>query len=588
MKDERGDVLYVGKAKDLRARLRSYFYQSSSLDTRKSRMIEEISDFDYILTESELEALALEANLIKRYKPRFNVILRDDKAYPYIKLTVRDDWPCVEVTRKVVHDGSVYFGPYIPSSALRESLAFIRRYFPIRHCKKKLDHPMRPCIQEQIGRCLGPCSGQLQRETYMKVVDEVKMFLRGDARKLLDKLTKQMYSLSDQERFEEAAVIRDRIRAIEKGWNSQRVIAPELKDMDFIGLYREDKEAAIAVFFVRNGMVAGTKSYFFKDLDDLPTESLMQSFIEQIYVQKVIPPPEIALPIHFDKSQALNWLTERRGAEVKLTSPSRGKKVELLEMANENAAAFFKKHKEERVDDVLLELKRLLKLPILPRRIEAVDISNIQGAESVGAVIVWEEKGFVKDDYRRFKIKTVKGQDDFGMMREVMERHFADLKEKGKPEPDMVLIDGGKGQLDSVSHVLTPLGFSGQLVAIAKKKRGRYDRVYMPGMKNPLALAPDRASTHLLQRIRDEVHRFAITFHKNVRAKRMVSSPLEAIPGVGRKRRLALLKKFGSLDAIRKASVEEIASVGGMGIGIAAKIKESISENIKPEGTYAD
>jgi len=396
MKNGHGDVLYIGKAKDLRARLRSYFYQSSSLDTRKRRMMEEVADFDFILTESELEALALESNLIKQYKPRFNVILRDDKGFPYIKLTVRQEWPCVEVTRRVIHDGSVYFGPYIPSGALRESLAFIRRNFPIRHCKKKLDQPMRPCIQEQIGRCLGPCSGNLDRDRYMKVVDEVKLFLKGEARQLLDGLTEEMYRLSDQERFEEAAAIKDRIRSIEKGWDSQRVIAPELKDTDFIGLYREDKEAVIAVFFLRNGMVVGTKSYFFKDLEDFTTEELVQSFIEQVYTEKVMPPPEIVLPVSLETAQISPWLTERRGTEVRLATPFRGKKVELLSMANENAAAAFKKHREEKVDEVLLELKRVLRLPVLPKRIEAVDISNLQNAEPVGAIVVWEEKGLSK------------------------------------------------------------------------------------------------------------------------------------------------------------------------------------------------
>ena len=586
MKNSHGEVLYVGKAKDLKARLRSYFYQSGSLDSRKKRMMEKVVDFDFIMTESELEALALEASLIKRYKPRFNVILRDDKGFPYLKLTVRQEWPCVEVTRRVVHDGSVYFGPYIPSAALRESLAFIRRNFPIRHCNKKLDQPMRPCLQEQIGRCLGPCSGTLDRDKYMKVVDDVRLFLKGESRQLLDRLTNEMHRLSDEERFEEAAVIRDRIRSIERGWASQRVIAPELKDTDFIGLYREEKEAAIAVFFLRNGMVVGTKSYFFKNLEDLTNEALVMAFIEQVYTEKVMPPPEIVLPVSLETAQVAHWLTQRRGAEVRLTAPSRGKKTELLAMANENAAAAFQKHNEEKVDEVLLELKRVLKLPVLPRRIEAVDISNLQGAEPVGAIVVWEQNGFVKDDYRRFKIKTVTGPDDFGMMREVIERHFTNLKEEGKPRPDMLLIDGGKGQLESVSHVLSPFGFAGLLVAIAKKKRGRYDRVYMPGMKNSLALSPDAASTHLLQRIRDEVHRFAITFHKTLRAKRTISSPLEAIPGVGRKRRLALLKHFGSLEAIRKATLEELMAATGMGKAVAARIKNSFAQNAKSEDKY--
>ncbi len=578
MKNSRRDVLYVGKAKHLRHRVRSYFHNSASLDPRKSSMVREIDDIDYIVTENEIEALALEANLIKKYKPKYNIILRDDKNYPYLKLTINEKWPHIELTRRVVDDGSLYFGPYIPSSVAKENLAFIRRNFMIRHCKKRIDKPTRPCIQYQMSRCLAPCSGRLEHSTYMGVVEDVKLFLRGEKKRLLDRLREEMYRLAEDERFEEAAVIRDRLKSIEKGWLSQRVILPEFSsDIDIIGFYREKEEASFTVFFLRNSLLLGKKNFFFDDTKGLSDEDLMRSFLEQLYDETLVPSPEVLIPFKIDTGLIKTWLSNKRGKDVSIVVPSRGKKYELITLANENALVFYKKHREEKVDEVLIELRRLLGLKKIPRVIEAVDISNISGKDAVGSVVVWQDRAFIKHHYRHFKIRSVKGSNDYAMLKEVVYRHLKRVIEEGRPLADMLLIDGGKGQLDAVNSVVRELGLSIELVAIAKKRRERYDRVYMLGMNKPIILKSGDKSTHLLQRIRDEAHRFAITYHKKLRAKRTISSPLEEIRGIGKKRRLMLLKKFGGLDGIRRATVEEIASVGAIGVSLAEKIKEAIT-----------
>jgi excinuclease ABC subunit C len=578
MKNDRHEVLYVGKSKNLRARVRSYFHQSATLDRRKVAMVRRVKDIDYIVTESELEALALEASLIKQYKPQYNVILRDDKNYPYIKLTVNEEWPCVEGVRKITNDGALYFGPYIPTGVMRENLTFIRRHFLIRNCRKKLDKPMRPCIEFQMNRCLAPCSGQLEKSVYRRAVEEVKLFLKGQRKQLLTKLADEMYRHSYAQRYEEAALTRDRIRAIERGWETQRVVAPGLDNIDIIGLYRDEGEGAITVFFLRNSVIVGSKNFIFKNLDDLSNEEFLKSFVEQFYGDNVIPPSETLLPFAIETELLTPFLTQLRKAEVKLTANPKGKKGELLNLANENAAVALKRQKEEIVDEILIELRKALALSKVPKRVEAVDISNSMGTESVGAVVAWEGRAFIKDDYRRYKIKTVEGPNDFAMLKEVVFRHFRNYEEKDKPFPDMLLIDGGLGQLGAVIETVKLFPFTGQLAAIAKKKQDRYDRIYLPDAKTPIVLKPDRPSTHLLQKIRDEAHRFAINYHKTLRDKRVLSSPLEAVKGVGRAKRLLLLKTFGSLDAIRNADIETIAQVKGVNRDLAERIKRELTE----------
>jgi len=554
-------VLYVGKAKNLRNRLRSYFQKTSNLDSRKTAMMKEVKDFSYIITGNELEAFVLEANFIKQHKPRFNIILRDDKNYPYLKLTVNEDWPRLEVVRRIKKDGALYFGPYVPAGSMWEALSFIRRNFKIRDCSYLLDKPIRPCIQYQMGRCLAPCAGLISKEEYMKLIEEIKLFLSGAKRELIEELEKRMLKLSEKMRFEEAATIRDRIRAIEKAWESQKVIAPELGDVDVIGLYREGSEVSFNVFFIRNGIMIGSKDYFIKNIGDFSDRELMRTFIMQLYAKEIIPPSEIITPVLPAESKSLaKWLSQRKEKTVKIASPKSGKKKELIGMSSENATFIYRARQEGQTDEILHDLKERLSLIKPPADIGAFDVSNISGNEAVGAFIYWSGGLFRKDRYRRLKIKTVKGIDDYSMMEELIERIINNLE---GDLPDLIIIDGGKGHLEVGKRVISrnihDLKKPVKLVAVAKNP----DRAYLPGSDEPLDLEDRRQSSLLLKKIRDEVHRFAVGYHRKLREKGMLQSPLERIHGVGKKRRLELLRVFGSIEDIKKASVDEIAKLKG-------------------------
>jgi excinuclease ABC subunit C len=593
MKNARERPLYVGKAKNLRNRLSSYFRQSASLDDRIAAMVREVADFDFVVTKNELEALALEANFIKRLKPRYNVVLRDDKNYPYIRLTLHEEWPRLEVVRRIVRDGSLYFGPYIPAGAMWEMLDFIRRNFPIRVCRYNLSRPFRPCVQYQMGRCLAPCSADHRSEEdhqrYMETVEEVQRFIRGEKRELLEGLRHRMKRMSDELRYEEAALIRDRLGAIEKAWRSQRVIAPELGDMDLIGLFREGQEATFFMLFIRNGLVLGQRDFFLKKVGEIDDGEMLASFIEQFYSKEFIVPPRVVVPFRTDLATQRMWLGKKRGGRVKLSVPSGETERKLLRMAVENAGFAHHKHKQVRIDPLLVKIKEMLDLDVVPERISAVDISNISGAESVGAVVTFEGGKFVKDDYRLFKIKKVSGIDDFAMIGEVTERFCRNIAEGKATSPDLLLIDGGPGQLDASLRAIDSSGFRLNTAAIAKarsRKTGRkedginqaFERVYLPGRRSPVYLEPGDPATHLLQRIRDEVHRVAIGYHKKLRKKRTLESPLEKVRGIGKKRRLMLLRHFRSIDAIRNASIDEIASVSGMNRKVAEELKRELGD----------
>ena len=591
MKGAKERVLYVGKAVNLRSRLRSYFQSSASLDARKSKMVNSVRDFEYVVTKNELEALVLEANFIKRTKPPYNIILRDDKNYPYLRLTVNEEWPRLDVVRRIGKDGALYFGPYVPSGPMREMINFIRRNFPVRMCRYDLKKPFRPCVQFQMKRCLAPCSKDLRtkedRAIYLEAVDEVRSFIQGKQKGLLENLGVRMLKLSNEERYEDAAVIRDRLRALERAWESQRVIAPELGDLDVIGLYREKSEASVFILFIRNGMAIGQKDFFLKRLSDIGDEEIVTSFMEQFYSKDMLLPPAILLPLKASIATQKKWLSERKGSSVKIVFPRARVRAKVLKLANDNAFYAFNKHKETRVNDTLLHIKDLLKLRTVPGRIAAIDISNISGSEAVGALIMFEDGKFIKDDYRRFKIKTVKGANDFAMIGEVVGRYLQKMSDEGGELPDLFLIDGGRGQLDYALNAMKPFGLNIDVAGIAKAKsdmslskkpgiRRDVDRIYLPDKKQPVYLEPFMPSTHLLQKIRDEVHRFAITYHRKLRSKRMLESPLEKINGIGKARRLMLLKHFRSIDAIRKASVEEIAGVKGINKKVAGDIKKGL------------
>lgn len=592
MKGAKEKVIYVGKAKNLRNRLRSYFQQSASLDARKSMMVKEVHDFEYVVTKNELEALVLESNFIKRTRPRYNIFLRDDKHYPYLKLTINEEWPRLEVVRKIKKDGAEYFGPYVPAGAMREMLRFIRRNFPIRTCGHSLEKPFRPCIQFQIDRCLAPCSKSLRtrsdRAKYLDVVHDVQAFIHGEKKELLAALHERMKRYSDALRYEEAAKIRDRLAAIEKAWESQRVIAPELGDMDVIGLYRENHEACVFILFIRTGTVIGQRDFFFKKITDMENPELIAGFIEQFYSKEMLLPPKIMAPVKAKFTTQRQWLSSKRGSPVRIASAGNDLEHRVQKMADENAFFSFNKHKNIRADETLLEIKNLLGLKKVPSRIGAIDVSNISGSEAVGALIVYEDGHFRKEDYRLFKIKTVEGINDFAMTGEVVGRHLKNLPADNDRLPQLLLIDGGRGQLDAALNALRPFALPVEIAAIAKAKsrtisktsgvRHDVDRIYLPGRKAPVHLEPFLASTHLLQKIRDEVHRFAIGYHRKLRAKRTLESPLEKIRGIGKTRRLLLLKHFGNIDTIRQASIDDIAGVKGMNRKVAEELKKSLEK----------
>ncbi len=576
-KDLRQKVLYIGKAKNLRNRIKSYFQRSSGLDVRKEAMVKEVKDLTYIVTGNELEAFVLEANLIKQYKPRFNVILRDDKNYPYLKLTVNEEWPGLEVVRKIKKDGALYFGPYVPAGSMWESLAFIRRNFHIRDCRFSFDRPMRPCIQHQMGRCVAPCAGYVSREEYLKMIHEVKLFLSGEKKNLLENLEKTMMALSEETKFEGAAKIRDRIRAIEKAWDSQKIVSPELGDLDVIGFYREDGEASFKAFFIRNGIMIGSKDFFIKHIENVPDRELMHTFITQFYAKEIIPPAEIVVPLLPGEPKSLEaWLKQRKGGGVKIASPKRGKKKELADMAIENAVFSYRAKRDATRDELLPEVKEMLGLRKIPDDVGAFDVSNISGKEAVGAFVYWTKGSFQKDLYRRLKIKTVKGIDDYSMMEELIDRIIHSLEGN---VPDLLIVDGGKGHLETARRVIEKnmevLRNSPELIAIAKDP----DRAYLTTSDEPVSLEDGKQPSLLLKSIRDEVHRFAIGYHRRLREKALLQSPLEIIPGIGKKRRFALLRVFGSIEGIKKASVETIAKLKGFNKKVAENLLKELGRD---------
>lgn len=569
-KDAKQHVLYVGKAKNLKTRIRSYFQKSSGQDYRKTAMTSDAKDFTYIVTRNELEAFVLEANLIKQYRPRFNVILRDDKNYPYLKLTVNDEWPRLEVVRKTQKNGALYFGPYVPAGSMWEILAFIRRNFQIRDCRYSLDKLRRPCIQYQMGKCLAPCSGLTNREEYSKLIEEIKLFLSGKKKDLISSIEQKMLKLSEDMKFEEAAKMRDRLKALEKAWESQKIISPGLGDVDVIGSYRDKNIISIKVFFIRNGIMIGSKDLYMTKIENFLESELMYTFFIQFYSKEMILPSQILLSVLPKESRSLEqWLTQKKGSPVKLVSPQKGTKKELLNMATENAFFAYKNKSDTDVDSLLHDLKKRLRLKKPPNDIGAFDVSTIAGNESVGAFIYWSMGTFQKEKYRRLKIKTVQGVNDYLMTQEIVERITNNLSDK---LPDLIIIDGGKGQLDVAKKAInknkSQLKALPTLIAIAKNP----DRAYLTTSNTPISLEDNRQSSLLLKKIRDEAHRFAIGYHKKLRAKRMLQSPLEVIPGIGKKRRFELLRVFGNIDNIRNASIEEIARLKGF--------NRKISENL--------
>lgn len=567
----KGKVLYVGKAKNLRNRMRSYFQESANLDPRKAAMVKLIRDFSYIVTDNELEAFILEASLIKQHKPNFNIILRDDKNYPYIKLTIAEAWPKLEVVRGIKRDGNLYFGPYIPSQAMWEALAFIRRNFPIRPCNYALDKQMRPCIQYDMKKCPAPCAEKITKEEYLDIVEEVKLFLSGEKKGLLKNLEHKMQVYSEQLRYEEAAQVRDSIDRLQRAFESQKVIAPELGDIDIIGFYREGDIAGINILFLRKGILIGAKDFFLEKVPESNEREIMRSVIELFYAKDIIPPPVIlsgVLPA--DREALKHWLRDKRGGIVDIEMPRRGKKRDLLKMADENARLHMESKLRTPGDDSMQKLRERLQLSQAPASIGAFDVSTIQGSESVGAFVFWEHGSFKKGLFRHLRIKESQGVDDYAMMKEIVLRTLKNLADRA---PDLIAVDGGKGQLDIAHKAMEELGLMKDIIGIAKKP----DRAFL--LNGAIVDLEDKdRSSLLLKKIRDEVHRFAISFHRKLRDKKLMDSPLTRVPGIGRKRRVELLRHFGSLDGIRNATTEDIVSIKGFNTKIAERLKEELKQ----------
>ncbi len=579
MKDHKGVVIYVGKALSLTDRVKSYFQKSTTLTTRIENMVRHIADIEWIVTESELEALILESNLIKKYRPRYNVILRDDKNYPFLRLYVEDKYPRIEVVRRIQQDGALYFGPYVPVSAMRETLKLLKRVFPLATCKLDLNKKYdRPCIEYEIGRCGGACVGAVSEFDYKKVVRDVRLFLEGKDRELLRSLKNRMNEEAGKLLFEEAAKTRDCIFMIGKVLERQRIVSAETGDTDVIGFVKEGKYAALQILFFRGGMLVGRKEIFYDKAGDLKDEEILMSFIEQFYSRDVLIPAEVLIHVNIpDKELVEQWLTKKKNRKVLITVPVRGKKSGMLRLAVENAIEAIKSHgrKMEEKERGVAELQELLNLSVLPERIEAFDISNILGADAVGSMVVWEKGKLRNGEYRHFKIKTVTGADDFAMIGEVVQRRYSRLMAEGMELPDLIVIDGGKGQLNSAIRVLEDIGIKDiGIIGLAKAKEEKGERVFLPGNTEAIELDMTSPSTHLLQSIRDEAHRFAISYHRKLRGKEVMLSELDKIKGIGRARKLALLKYFGSVEALKSLSADEMMKAPGMTEGVAKEVYE--------------
>ncbi|MFL5721959.1 MAG: excinuclease ABC subunit UvrC, partial [Chloroflexota bacterium] len=555
-------------------------------------VIDRVTDEEVTQTDSVSEALLLEANLIKRYRPRFNVRLKDDKSYPYIKVTLGDDFPRVERTRKLVNDGSRYFGPYASASSVDESMNLVRRLFPFRTCTIEIKDGVRalqrPCLLYHIKRCQGPCITAISKDAYRADIEQVELFLEGRQETLVKALRVDMAAAADRTDYERAAVVRDKIRAIERTMESQKMAAFARTELDLVGLARQDNQAAVQLFVIRDGKMIGRDVFLLEAMREAADDEVLTSFLEQYYTRAGSIPREVYLPAVVGESATLEaFLAERRGGPVHLRVPQRGEKRELLALATRNATETLAREQARWLADqgktlaALEELAEALGLAAPPLRIECYDISNFQGSESVGSMVVFEEGKPRTGEYRRFRIRTVSGPNDFASHQEVLRRRFRATRtgEEGVEEerrwamPDLVIVDGGKGQVSAAKAVLDELGLHDLPLAGLAKER---EELFLPGATEPIVLPATSPALYLVQRLRDEAHRFAITYHRDLRAKRSVRSAFDELPGVGPKRKRELMKVFGSIKRVRDAPVEQIAAVPGIGPSLAARIKATL------------
>jgi excinuclease ABC subunit C len=591
-KDDRGRLLYVGKAESLRDRVRSYFHDEALLSPKIRRVVEQADQLEYILTDSPVQALIWENDLVRKEQPRYNTKLRDDKHYPYIRINVQDAWPVARVTRRMVRDGARYFGPFPHATAVRQTLDTLSRLFPHILCNRTITGTdERACLYLHIKRCPAPCIGLIDNAAYRQIVDEMVRFLEGRNRSVLEELRSEMEAAAERLEFERAADLRDRLKAAASVIEQEKLGYTTLSNQDILGVAREDSHACLQVFFIRGGQLARRDPFFMVNAEGDSEREILNAFVKQFYAQASEIPDELVLPFELEEAEAIRaWLRETRGRAVRLTVAQRGEKRRMVELAARNAAEALEQMKQEwladqeKTSEALWELQEYLQLPNTPRRIECYDISNIQGTNSVASMVVFEDGRPKRSDYRRFRIKTVEGANDFASHQEVLRRRFKRaLADQGlelgaenaeQPDelgeqthtawaqiPDLVIIDGGKGQLSAGLEVMAELELTEiPLVGLAKEN----EEIFVKGRSAPILLPRTSQGLFLVQRIRDEAHRFAITYHRSLRGKRSLRSALDDVPGIGPARKKALLRRFGSLNGIREAEIDDLAAVPGM------------------------
>ena len=569
MKDKFDNIIYVGKAKILKNRVRQYFQSSKNHSSKVKSMVKNIDKFEYIITDSELEALILECNLIKKYKPKYNVLLRDDKTYPYIKVTTNEDFPRVLKVRKVIKDKAKYFGPYTNTTAVNDTLDIIKNIYPIRTCNIDIERAiktnMRPCLNLHIKRCVGPCTGNVTKEEYNKMIEEIILFLSGKEEKLIDILKEKMNKCAMDFNFEEAAIYRDKIKSLEDMMEKQKIdTSTSDLNQDVIAMARAHDEACVQVFFVRNGKIVGREHFILEGVMDSTRESILGSFVKQFYMEQEYVPKEIIIEDEIEDSFILSeWLSSKKGQKVTIRVPQKGEKKSLIEMVRKNAIEYLEKfsdmnkRKYEKSIGALEELKQILNLDNIPKRIESFDISNIQGVDSIGSMVVFTNGKKDKKEYRRYKIKTVIGPNDYDSMAEIVERRL-----KYGDFPDLMLLDGGKGQVSAVKKVLNKYNVEIPLWGMYKDDKHRTKGLISQEKEIEL----DRTSNlyRFVASIQEEVHNYAISYHSSLRNKSLTKSELDDIQGIGEKRKKALLNHFKDIEAIKKATFEELLEVEGM------------------------
>jgi excinuclease ABC subunit C len=584
MRDAGRTILYVGKAADLYQRVRSYFQSTSKLTPKIQHMVSRIADIDFYIATSEQEALIMELNFIKQYHPHYNVSLKDDKTFPYLKIDLNEEWPRVYITRRFEQDGGRYFGPFSSAWSVKQTLHVLQHLFPLRICSKAITGKVsRPCLEYHLGHCLAPCTGAVSREEYDEVINEVTLFLEGKQEKVVRELKARMDKTAESMDYEKAALLRDQIQAIHQVIEGEKIAAVIRGEEDVIAFVQDGDQAYVQVLFVRNNKLTGRESFLLQGARQEEPKQIMTSFVKQYYSSCPQIPPLLLLqyPVE-DKLIIKEWLKSRRGAAIEIQVPRRGVKKQLVDIAAENARQGLEQLKikelaaTKSLDDALAEIEKELKLKSPPQRMEAYDISNIQGSSAVGSMVIFEKGKPKPAHYRRFKIKTVEGPNDYAMLQEVLRRRFKHVNKNGAAAdtwaimPDLILIDGGKGQLNAALSAIQEVGAEVPIASLAKEN----EEIFIPRRKNPVVLPRSSPGLQLLQRLRDEAHRFAVSYFSNVHRRKAFTSALDGVPGIGPRRKSALLRQFGTVQRIREASVEELAATTGMTHDQANRIKE--------------